>query len=255
MSARAPIAVPMVLALVVSSGPVFAAEKGQDQARTLNNEGSAAFDLGNYDEAVDRFTLAYKTYPDARILFNLAQAYRKRHEYERALDLYEKYLRDQPEAPNRTVVESLIAEQKAAIAKEKAMAPKPVVNPSTPPAPLPPVVTKIEEPRPWYANVSGWVLVGGGAVAAGVGIGFFVSAGSLDDELAIAPESQRPGLRSDISTRRTVGTVFSVVGGLAVVGGVIIFIVAPRTVTRDIVPIRDLRLSVAPGQVALSWRF
>ncbi len=246
----------LAVGLTVIALPAHAAGDAQDRARGLNDDGKAAFDLGSYDEAIERFTDAYKIYPDARILFNLAQAYRRKHEYARALELYRTYLRNQPDAVNRQVVEALVPELETLIAKQKSTdAHPPQGTASTALAPLPTVVTKIEEPRPWYTNVAGWTLVGGGAVAAGVGIGFFVSAGSLEDQLAVAPESERAGLRSDISTRRTVGTVLCVVGGLAAAGGVAIFLVAPRTVTRDIVPIRDLRLSFAARQVALSWRF
>jgi tetratricopeptide (TPR) repeat protein len=246
----------LVLGLMAVAASAHAADDAQDRARSLNENGKTAFDLGSYDEAIDRFTEAYRTYPDPRILFNLAQAYRKNHAYERALELYRQFLLNQPDNVNRQVVEGLIAELEAVIAKQKATDNHPPQGTaSTALAPSPNVVTKIEEPRPWYANVAGWALVGGGVVAAGVGIGFFASAASLEDQLAVASDSEKAGLRSDISTRKSVGTVFSVVGGLAAAGGVAIFILAPRTVTRDIVPIRDLRLSLAPSQVTLSWRF
>jgi tetratricopeptide (TPR) repeat protein len=241
------------LLAVLAWGRAAADEGAQDAARALNKEGSEAYDVGNYDEAIGHFSAAYKTYPDARILFNLAQSYRKKGEYTRALDLYRAYLRNLPEGSDRKGVEGLISDTEA-LAGEKADPPRAQATAAVLPE-LPTVVSKIEEPRPWYANASGWVLAGGGAVAAGVGIGFFASTGSLEDQLAVAPESQKAGLRSDISTRRTVGTVLCVVGGLAAAGGVTLFLVAPRTVTRDIVPIRDLRLSLVPGQIALGGRF
>jgi len=191
----------LAVGLTVIALPAHAAGDAQDRARGLNDDGKAAFDLGSYDEAIERFTDAYKIYPDARILFNLAQAYRRKHEYARALELYRTYLRNQPDAVNRQVVEALVPELETLIAKQKSTDDHPPQGTaSTALAPLPTVVTKIEEPRPWYTNVAGWTLVGGGAVSAGVGIAFFVSAGSLEDQLAVAPESERAGLRSDIST-------------------------------------------------------
>jgi tetratricopeptide (TPR) repeat protein len=244
----------LVVLAVLACASAVADEDAQSTAKALSNEGSNAYDLGNYDAAIEHFSAAYRAYPDARILFNLAQSYRKKGEYARALDLYRAYLRNAPDTPFRPKVEGLIAETEDLVARQKTEPPRPQPGSTTLPE-LPTIVTRIEEPRPWYGNVSGWALAGGGAVATGVGLGFFVSASSLDDQLAVAPESQRPGLRSDITTRRTVGTVLCVVGGLAVAGGVTIFVLAPRTVTRDIVPIRDLRLSLAPSQVALSWRF
>src|SRR5262249_37057983 len=145
----------LALALVAIALPAHA-DEAQDRARTVNNVGSAAYDLGNYDEAIERFSEAYKAYPDSRILFNLAQAYRKKHEHERPLDISRTYLRNQPEASNKKAVEELIAELEAVIAKQKSTDNHPPQGTaSTALAPIPTIVTKIEEPRPWYSNVAG----------------------------------------------------------------------------------------------------
>ena len=245
----------------------LADESSQIQARDVNNQGSAAYDLGNYDEAIDLFARAYKTYPDARILFNLAQAYRKKRDYERALNEYRAYLRNMPDAPNRSAVEGLLGELERLVATQRASDAKPPqgvaptgprapqgVAPTGPEAPVS-YVSRVTEPRPWYTNAAGWWLVGGGTIAAGTGIGFFVSTLSLDDRLNTAPENERPDIRSDISTRRTIGAILTTVGGLAIAGGVVVFIVSPRTVTREVIPIKDLRLSAGPSWLAVSGRF
>lgn len=245
----------LVIALLATTTPAWA-DDAQARARELNNQGNAAYELGNYDEAVERFSAAYKAYPDARILFNLAQAYRKQQAYARALDLYRNYLRNLPEAPNRTAVEELIAELESLVSKQKAADARPPQGTTSTALLQPPtIVTKVKEPRPWYSNVAGWSLVGGGLAAAGVGIGFFASASSLNDELAVAADPDKAGLRSDIKTRRTIGTVFTAVGGLATLGGIAIFVWAPRTVTKDIVPIRDLRLSLGTSTLTIGGRF
>jgi hypothetical protein len=245
----------LAICVVGASVPARAGDPAQEQASALNDQGNAAFDLGNYDEAIDKFTDAYKAYPDARILYNLAQSYRKKKDYERALQVYQNYIRNLPSSTNRKTVEDLIVELQGLIARQKAASDRPPQGTTSTTPQVPPVVTKIEEPRPWYANSSGWWLVGGGAIAAGVGIGFFISTGSLRDQLVTAPDPEKAGIRSDISTRNTVGTVLTVVGGLAVAGGVVIFLVSPRMVTREIVPIKDLKLSVAPNWIGVAGRF
>lgn len=244
-----------VVAVLLVGASTVRADDAQARARELNNSGNAAYELGNYDEAIDHFTGAYKAYPDARILFNLAQAYRKRQAYDRALELYRNYLRNVPNAANRTAVEELIAELETLVAKQKAADSRPPQGTTATLPEAPPVVSRIEEPRPWYSNALGWSLVGSGVLAAGVGIGFFASASSLEDELAVATDTEKAGLRSDIHTRRTVGAVFTIVGGVAVAGGVTVFLLAPRKVTREIVPIRDLRLSLGPAMLSVAGRF
>lgn len=246
----------LAVAVLLAGARATADEDAQSRARNLNNLGSAAYELSSYDEAIDQFSEAYKIYPDARILFNLAQAYRKKREYERALDLYRTYLRNFADAPNRKTAEELIGELEELIARQKNTDPRSSKGTTESPlAQLPPIITKIDETRPWYGNLAGWMLVGGGAISVGAGIGFFVSTSSLENELAVAADPDKAGLRSDISTRKTVGTILCVLGGLATAGGVAIFLFTPRSVTREIIPIRDLRLSLAPSQVALSWRF
>jgi len=237
------------------------------RAKELNNRGTAAYELGNYPEAIDRFTEAYKEYPDARILFNLAQAYRKKHDYSRALELYRNYLRSLPDnLAGRTAaapVEKLVADLENLLVTQKAaeLQPPQGISPTSPPPPTPvvlpppPVVTRIEEARPWYSNSAGWWLVGGGAAALGTGGIFLISASSREDEFRTAPESAKPGIKSDADTRRNIGIVSAIGGALAIAGGITIFAVSPRTVSREIVPIKDLRLSLNRELLALSGRF
>ena len=70
-----------------------------------------------------------------------------------------------------------------------------------------------------------------------------------------ARDIDQPGIRSDVDTRRTLGTIAAVIGGVAVVTGVVVFVASPRTVTKEIVPIKDLKVSLAPTSVGLSGRF
>jgi tetratricopeptide (TPR) repeat protein len=140
----------VVVCVFSGSGPARAADPGQEQASALNDQGNAAFDLGNYDEAVDKFTEAYKAYPDARILYNLAQSYRKKKDYERALQVYQNYIRNLPNSANRKTVEDLIVELDGLIARQKATSERPPQGTTSTAPQVPPIITKIEEPRPWY---------------------------------------------------------------------------------------------------------
>src|SRR5688572_30561537 len=75
-----------------------AAEPSVKRARVLNRQGMAKYRLGEYDAALELFKKAYETHSDPKILFNLAQTYRKRRDYARALESYRQYLQTLPDA-------------------------------------------------------------------------------------------------------------------------------------------------------------
>ena len=79
----------MVLALVSSAG---AAEK-KTEARRLYDEATAAFGVGNYAEAAEKYEASFKMHPDAALLYNAAQAYRMAGNQQRALQLYRNFVR------------------------------------------------------------------------------------------------------------------------------------------------------------------
>ena len=234
-------------------------QSGQERARALNKAGMAEFDLGEYGKAIEDFRQAYELYPDAKILFNAAQAHRKLKLNERALDLYRSYLRNMPNAPNRAVVEELIAELEGLIAAEKASDGKPpqgVVPPPPAPATAPATRPEVQEAPTvlesrWYTDTWGWALVGAGVAAGAVGVGFLVSSNSLEGDLQTATESERPGLRTSIDNRRTIATVAFVAGGALVVGGIVKFALHRPEKSSD----SATRAVIGPGWVALQGRF
>ena len=80
----------MVLALVSSAG---AAEEKKTEARRLYDEATAAFGVGNYAEAAEKYEASFKLHPDAALLYNAAQAYRMAGNQQRALQLYRNFVR------------------------------------------------------------------------------------------------------------------------------------------------------------------
>jgi hypothetical protein len=62
------------------------------RAKTLSDEGRAAFDAGRYDEAIEKFQAAYELSPAPGLLYNLAQAYRLRGDCTAALSRYRAFL-------------------------------------------------------------------------------------------------------------------------------------------------------------------
>jgi len=131
----------LVLAL---ASPARGADSPTDQARQHYEIGTQQYDLGHWDDAIREFEKAYELRPDPSFLYNLAQAYRRKGDARRALDLYKNYLAKSPKAPQRAEIEERIASlqkqiDEAASAKPALPAPEPTV-PSSGSAASPAVV-------------------------------------------------------------------------------------------------------------------
>jgi hypothetical protein len=105
--------------------------------------GRTHYQLGEYRDALVEFKEAYRLKQDASFLFNIAQCHRQLEEYAEAIKLYGSYLREAPDAPNRSEVERFIREMREALDKrekqEEAAAVSAPVPPGAPVVPLPPV--------------------------------------------------------------------------------------------------------------------
>jgi tetratricopeptide (TPR) repeat protein len=122
-----------------------------DEAAVYQQKATAAFALGEYKEAAENFERAFKLHPDPALLYNAAQAHRLGGNKERALTLYENYLRVYGKKNSRAEeVQRHIDDLKAAIGHDKsvatspppaaaAVAAEPVKAP--PPAPAPAIRT------------------------------------------------------------------------------------------------------------------
>jgi hypothetical protein len=134
----------MAVALLLSVG-VQAQTKGSGaatpskekaEAKAHYDQGNVHFNLDEWPQAIEEFKAAYRVFPDATFLYNIAQCHRKMGNVTEALSFYKKYLRERPEAPNRAEVEKRIEELEAS----KAARPAPAVVPP-PVSPLPAATT------------------------------------------------------------------------------------------------------------------
>ena len=78
------------------------------KARESFTEGTASFNLGQWDKAIEAWQKGYQLKQDPIFLYNIGQAYRKAENFERAIFFYKNYLRNAPKAPNREEVEQWI---------------------------------------------------------------------------------------------------------------------------------------------------
>jgi tetratricopeptide (TPR) repeat protein len=183
------LAVLLALATPVAAAPRRPppAAEGRDPrqekaARAHFDRAERAFNLGRFDEALTEYQSAYEALPLPAFVFNIAQCHRNLGNLEKAVFFYQRYLSLQPDAPNRAVVEDLIAEQNRTLEQRRAAeaatfapaeapaapAPAPVVEA---PAPERPLELPPEPPAPapshrrwWILGAAGAALLGGAAI-------------------------------------------------------------------------------------------
>jgi tetratricopeptide (TPR) repeat protein len=228
-------------------------------------QGNRAVDLGEYDQAIDHYKRG--AILDAVPLFylDLGLAYRKAGRYPDAIDYYRKFLdRSAGDAdPDgiRTQVAQLIMQLEAA-RDAPPTHPAPSAEPtagasvatsataqsptSTPTA----ISTTSPQVSRWSDGIA-WGLGIGGLVSAGVGVGFFVNASSLDDQANRETNFEvRDQLRARASSRRTIGTVTAAAGGVLLVAAVVKFALVPSGPTTS-----ALQLTPGPGDVGVGFAF
>jgi tetratricopeptide (TPR) repeat protein len=146
----------LVLAILVVSAtparPALAADAATEEARRHFLRGQQLFEVARWDEAAAEFEQAYAARNDPTFIYNMAQAYRRKGDAKRALELYKNYLIKAPKSPQRAEVEERIAAlQKQVEDAERAArttAPAPVAAP--PPAPA--AVPELPAPAPLPAQ-------------------------------------------------------------------------------------------------------
>ena len=160
----------VVMALLASGGRAAAAGKGKEgkasdskaqAVRDYLDKATAAFALNRYAVAGENYEKAFELKPDPAVLYNAAQAYRLAGNKERALDLYQSYLRMYG-TEKRAEVEKHVENLKQAIEKDHAVATSPPTTPAPvgttvqapPPAPEPPAPEPA--PPPTAAKVDIW---------------------------------------------------------------------------------------------------
>ena len=117
----------LVLAMVICLGlgigyshPAQAAKAKEDQARDQVKKGTAAFNLGHFDEAVRSYEEAYRLIQDPALLYNIAQSYRLDRKLENAMVAYRSFLRTAaPDDPNRDLAEKRVADLQRQLDEEK----------------------------------------------------------------------------------------------------------------------------------------
>ena len=101
--------------------PALAQDSSSTKAKEYFQQGTAAFNLGKFTDAVKAWEEGYKLRPDPIFLYNIAQAHRLADNHEQAIFFYKSYLRNSPAARNRDEVQMRLDQlQKLVDEKRKA---------------------------------------------------------------------------------------------------------------------------------------
>jgi len=228
-----------------TSPPTEDAKKAE--AKALYETGNTHYNLGEYDQAVAAFKKAYELSQAPGLLFNIAQSYRLKKDYEQASHFYETYLRLKPDAANRADVEARIAEMKTMLEEQKKMGTKapigtvspdgtnstPTTTTTTTPTTTTPTTTTPTEPKDIVEPGSGKGLKLAGLTTAGVG-GALIITGVVFGMMAKGKQSDLEELNTsggawdqdayDAGKRNnTIAIASLAIGGAAVVAGGVMF--------------------------------
>jgi tetratricopeptide (TPR) repeat protein len=232
----------IVLALSACAALAHAASSDDEEARVHYERGQAKYNIADFDAAIDEFKQSYELSKAPRLLFNIAQAYRLKKDWERALYFYNTYLRNDPNAPNRDDVEARIDEMKEKLASESRAPPPPPIPAPTPPAPTPPAPPPPERPHGPSARrlvVAGVTTLGLGIIAGAVG-GGLLGLASADANKVIAIKSSggiwTPSAQQtyDEGTHSQAAAIALIsVGGVAAGAGLVVTILGVRKARRQ----------------------
>jgi tetratricopeptide (TPR) repeat protein len=204
-------------------------------ARQHYKDGLAHYDRGEYDEAIAEFRQAWDATHAPPLLFDLAQAYRRKGDGAQALRLYQAYLAAFPQAPNREDVEARIR----ALEDGEPIRPVPAQPASRPPArtlaaagPIGPPMGPLDlaaTPPGHTKKVTGVVLGAGGLAALGVAVYFTARARDASDEIERLAaqqgkwDAQARSTYADGQSAQRTANILYVAGGVTAAAGALLY--------------------------------
>ena len=210
------------------------AEAKKAKAKALYEKGLSHYNLGEFDSAIAAFKDSYAVSNAPGLLFNIAQSYRLKKDYEQATYFYQTYLRLKPDAANRADVEARLKEMETLIEEQKKMAEKKPTG-TVPPEGANPVTTtpaapgqpKDEPPGGVPSKTlitAGYATAGAGGALLITGVVFGMMARGNEKDLNALNNggtwSQEAQDKYDAGKRdNTIAIVSFIAGGAAVVTG------------------------------------
>ncbi len=234
-------------------GPAAAAEEDpQTRAVELFQASQSSYEAGRFAEAAVYLEEAYRLDPNPILLYNLARARESEGSLSLALEAYQRYLREAPDAADRPAVEARVEALDRVIEERSALEAQLDAERQARAA----AARAAEEARAAVAvrpppgpNLAPWVLAGSGALGVAVGGVLGALAAGTHADAEGAPEQVRAAdLASQADGLALGANLAYAVGGALVVGGLIWAVLEGGSEP-------TASLGVGPGGWALSGRF
>lgn len=169
-----------------------------DEAREAFRLGKEAYSEENYEEAIEHLERAYRLSKVPALVFNLAQAHRLRGPdgCQEAVRLYQRYLEDDPNAPNRKEALERIAEMASCATQQQSSSVEGAAEAKEPQNEVQEVASTTPPPVSTRARRSSQILTLTGASLAVAGLGLFIGSGirygKLQENCPCLPEELQP---------------------------------------------------------------
>ncbi len=206
-----------------------ASTKEPDKARAaeLFKKSAVLYRQGDFKGAIELLDEAYTLDPQPVLLYNRARAAEGLGRIDEAISGYEKFLNDEPNAPDRGAIEQRLAtlrrqrDERVALEKDReARREAPPSAPGTTPQEPPHAADVVE--RPPSRSVGPLIVAGVGLAAIGAGAGAGALALSKKDDAVSEPVHARSmKLKDDADGFATVSTISFVTGVVLVAAGTV----------------------------------
>ncbi len=154
----------LALLFVVTPRVAQADDPATRAAKRHFDRGEKLFALGKFDDALDEYQKAFDAKPIPDFLFNIGQCYRNLGDYQQAIFSFKKYLKLEPDAPDKEKVEKLIDDLEE---KQQRGEGQRLVGKKEEPPPPPPHTESTPIYKKW------WFWTGIAVVGAGTGVGVY----------------------------------------------------------------------------------
>ncbi len=215
------------------------------RAAELFKKSVETYRSGDFKQTIDLLDEAYALEPQSVLLYNLARAHEGMGNSDAAIETYEKFLVQEPNAKDRGAIEQRLTtlrrqrDERLALEKRSAAQPAQRAEPAAP------------ERRPYRRSVLPYVVGGVGVAGIAAGAVFGLMATSKRDDAVAAPgQREALDLEDDAKSRATLSNVSFVVGGVLLAAGVTWWLLDLKA-SKSTAIAPTMRVGLGPGLIHL----
>ncbi len=224
-------------------------DRDLERAVLLFEESEDAYNEGRFDEAAAMLRRAHSIHPDPLLLFNLARALEGDGDLEGAIESYERYIEEAPDAEDRGAVEARVRtlrEQRDQLDPADEEEDEHFDEEEEDVA---------EDENEGSFNAAPWIVTAGGVAIVAVGGVFGAMSQTRASEANAEPvQLDAKALHDEAWTFATLANVFIIAGAVVTVGGVVWGVIDLLGDDEEQGE-ADADLALVPGGFVLSGRF